>query len=215
MGLAQDFWLDLFGHLFEDQNLENLFVSTAAFMDEVYLMASSLQHLQCMLNDLIRMLASIGLTLNPKKVKWNSNKWACLGCNAKLIIDECEVPRADTFPALGSVISGDLSEIETYNHRIACGWAVYNKWSRILESQASIADRLALWGKTVQHSFLWGLQTTRAQDKSTSLSRLAPAQKLMFRKMLKLKRRVLLPGVMEPWLDWHIRSCRKAGDVVV
>ena len=36
----------------------------------------------------------------------------------------------------------------------------------------------------------------------------------MFIKMLKLKRRVMQPGLMESWLDWHIRSFRKASDSI-
>ena len=88
----------------------------------------------------------------------------------------------------------------------------------MLESQASLADRVALWSKTVQPSLLWGLQTTRAQDKSCNLGKIKHTQRLMFRKMLKLKRRVVqqesAPSIWEPWLEWHIRSFRKAGETI-
>ena len=64
---------------------------------------------------------------------------------------------ADTITALGNVISGDLSEVETLNHMTVCACATYNKWSRILESQASLGERGALGGKTMQHFVLWGV----------------------------------------------------------
>ena len=46
------------------------------------------------------------------------------------------------------------------------------------------------------------------------MARLEHAQKLMFRKMLKTKRLVTPNKEYEPWLSWHIRSFRKAGQAV-
>ena len=46
------------------------------------------------------------------------------------------------------------------------------------------------------------------------MARLKHAQQLMFRKMLKTKRLVLPNKEYEPWLDWHIRSFRKAWQAV-
>ena len=89
------------------------------------------------------------------------------------------------------------------------GWACYNKWAHILESKASVATRIAFWNRTVLHSLLWGLQTTRAQDKGQVLNRLLSCQKCMFRRMFK---RTRMSG--ESWLDWHKRSFRHAGDLI-
>ena len=180
-------------------------------MDDVYLFARSLPDLQSMLNDLVLALASIGLVFNPMKVQWISNKWVCKTGN--LQIDGLEIPASATITVLGSVIEGDLSEVEAYDHCIACGWACYHKWARILESKAGLFCRISFWVKTVMQSMLC-LQTTRAQDNSGCMARLRHAQRLMFRKMIGNKRKVTQDGVYETWLEWHIRSFRQTAEIL-
>ena len=136
----------------------------------------------------------------------------------RLLIGDVGVPRADALTCLGSIISGTLSEIATFNHRIGCAWGTYHRWSKMLESQASLQNRINLWKKTVQPSLLWGLQTTRTPSANGGLAKLRHTQRLMFRRMLKLKRGVVVQGdgtkLFEPWLDWHKRSFRKAGETI-
>jgi hypothetical protein len=210
---AKGLWFDEFGHLIANQDLESVWVAVVAFMDDIHLVAETFMQMQSMLNDLVLKLASIGLHLNPMKVRWISNKWAGHVAGTCLQLEGCMIPCSDTITVLGSVISGNLSEIEAFNHRISCAWACYNRWSRVLESQASFETRVKFWTKTVQHSLLWGLQTTRVQDKSGCLAKLRHAQRLMFRRMLRTKRRVE-HDIYEPWLEWHIRSFRRAGSAI-
>jgi hypothetical protein len=88
---------------------------------------------------------------------------------------------------------------------------VYWKWKHVLESKASLAERLKFWNLTVARSMLYGLATCR--QNSFNAERLAIAQRAMVRRMLKLKRRPMGAG-LEPWVDWQIRSLSKAKSVV-
>ena len=108
------------------------------------------------------------------------------------------------------MIQEDLKEGPAFEQRVKAGWACYNKWSHILESKASVAVRVKFWERTVLHSLLWGLQTTRAQDIGNTLNNLLSCQKCMFRRMFKRKR---MTG--ESWLDWHKRSFRHAGELIM
>ena len=90
---------------------------------------------------------------------------------------------------LGSMISSDGSEKEAFLHRVQQSWRTYFLWKRVLESNADIASKLLIWKATVMRSMQWALETTRqTQENSESLN---IAQRSMFRKMLKRKRRPL------------------------
>ena len=91
---------------------------------------------------------------------------------------------------LGSQLCSDQNELPTIEHRIRCAWSRYDKWEHILESTADMKLRAKSWSKTVLVSITWGLQTTRALNKVAS-SKLLTCQKCMFRRMAKVKRRLL------------------------
>ena len=110
------------------------------------------------------------------------------------------------------MIRSDNKEIEPVDHRVAAGWLCYRKWAHILESRASIQDRLRFWEKTVLRSLLWGLASLRCENYVSD--RLACTQRSMFRKMLRLKRRPDTDGSPEPWLEWQIRSLGQAKALV-
>ena len=95
-----------------------------------------------------------------------------------------------------------------HEHRIKKTWGVFWKRRHILESSASLAVRLQFWNLTVGRSMLYGLATCRQNSFNTE--RLAIAQRAMVRRMLKLKRRPLENGTLEPWVDWQKRSLRRA-----
>ena len=131
-----------------------------------------------------------------------------------LVVEGVWIPKSDQITCLGSVISGSLNEKPAYEHRIAKGWKCYHKWSRVLESNAPLPSRLLFWAKTVLPSLLWGLQTTRSQNKASAYHKLLFAQKLQIRKMMGSKRKINDEGAAEKWLDYHIRTLRKALDVI-
>ena len=77
-----------------------------------------------------------------------------------------------------------------------------------------LGPKSTFWMKTVYRSLVWGLQTIRKDVKL--YQRLATTQKLMVRKMMKLKRHPIYDNNdekigIEPWLDWQIRSMSRAG----
>ena len=81
-----------------------------------------------------------------------------------------------------------------------------------------MSSKVTFWMKTVYRSLIWGLQTSRKNEFLTGL--LSTCQKLMFRKMMRVKRRPVLNeegskiGV-ENWLDWQIRSMTNAGTQIL
>ena len=208
--LAWDMWWDEFGYLFHKYDITNTWVNNLAFLDDITLIATNMAQLQQMLNDIQLELEKLGLSLNTAKVEWIGNKIVCDRDSAWIEIGDSKIFKSSAIKVLGSMIREDLKEGMAFEHRIHCGWACYRRWSHILESSASIASRVVFWEKTVLHSLLWGLQTTRAQNIGCILERLLSCQKCMFRKMLKSKRR---PG--ETWLDWHKRSFRRVGEIML
>ena len=72
-------------------------------------------------------------------------------------------------------------------------------------------NRLRFWSRTVQSSMLWGLETTRLSKKSQDI--LKRTQRQMIIKMMKKKRKHE-HGELEPWIDYHIRVCRDAKNML-
>ena len=123
------------------------------------------------------------------------------------------VVKTDKMNVLGSVLCADGTEDQAISHRISCAWGCYHKWSHVLESGAPLDVRLVFWTRTVLPSLLWGLQTTRSHTHNSSFLKLLTCQKQQVRKMMKVKRRVVSEGgPLEPWLEWHIRSHKLAGE---
>ena len=67
-------------------------------------------------------------------------------------------------------------------------------------------------------SMQWALETTRQTQENSEI--LNVAQRSMFRRMLKLKRRPLTvasddqPAIIESWVDWQIRTLQSASKLV-
>ena len=75
--------------------------------------------------------------------------------------------------------------------------------------------RAKFWVTTVGRSMLYGLCTTRHNTYNSE--RLAVTQRNMFRRMLRIKRKPIAVDpqvVLEPWVDWQVRSLRRAEAVV-
>ena len=166
-----------------------------------------------MIDDIVQMLSSLGLSLNQEKVKWMKHVHVLLPNSAGLVLNGVVIPPSSQITCLGSVLTGTLDEKPAFEHRIDRGWVCYHKWAHVLQSNAPLASRLQFWSKTVLPSLLWGLQTTRSQNKASAFHKLLFTQKLMIRKMMKSKRKIV-DGVQERWLDYHIRSLRATLDVI-
>ena len=107
-----------------------------------------------MINDVASAFSSLGLSLNPEKIKWVANIHAEVSEGDSLQVGGVLIPRSDDFVCLGSVISSNLKEAPAFEHRIARAWSCYHKWSSALESRASLEARLYFWKTTVLPSLL-------------------------------------------------------------
>ena len=214
-GLAfAEFFDAHFGHFLE-LDVQNIRICALVFIDDLYLICSNPKHAQIMLDELILELEKAGLSLNAQKCNWmcDQQSWetwghVCLNFSKGVLKGPVK-----QLKVLGSIITFDSNETATIEHRIGQAWRCFNKWQHILLATASIDVKMQFWLKTVYRPLTWGLQTTRANEKLNS--RLATTQRMMVRKMLKLKRWPIVDqdGTKtgtEPWLDWQIRSMTRA-----
>ena len=192
--------------------VKELLIACLAYLDDCYLVSKTLMGMQIMLDDVVREISKVGLNFNQKKCKWIADNHSYPydgGYHGRsLNVEGYLVPQSDSFVVLGSQICCDCTEQAPVLHRIKAGWACYRRWSKILESTASLESRAALWCKTVQRSLCWGMSTLRGDNFVSE--RLNFTQALMFRKMMRLKRRPGTNGLVEPWLDWQKRSLDRA-----
>ena len=195
-------------------NIEDLFISCMAFLDDVYLLAGSLDSAQRMLDDLIHEFRRIGLHLNPSKIQWTMNRHVVRSGSPSLVVNGVAIQSTNSFVCLGSVIAANLYETLAIEHRIQRAWACFHKWSKVLLSSAPLSSRLAFWSTTVLPSLTWALETTRDQTHTAAYQRLASCQRKQVVEMLKCKRKPISPGRLEPWLDYRIRSLRTARLVI-
>ena len=193
-----------------------MFVSCLAFLDDCYLVASTIEQCQAMLNDVILEFGKVGLELNPSKCAWIADKHCYPfdgGYHGRSIaIGEYLVAQVGRLVVLGSVVCCDSSEQHPILHRVSCAWKCFHKWGHVFKSSASIQAKAAFWCKTVLRSLIWGTVTLRGDN--FVLQKLDCVQNDMFRKMLGLKRRPLQGGGVEPWLEWQKRTLAKAKDTI-
>ena len=62
----------LFGNL--DENVQNIWITSLAFLDDMYFTAPTLVQGQLMLDEAISLFGRIGLKPNLTKIKWIANK---------------------------------------------------------------------------------------------------------------------------------------------
>ena len=94
-------------------------------------------------------------------------------------------------------------------HRAKQSYKVFWKWQKVLTCRTtSIVKRLAFWNKTVAMSLTWGLETTRSSKTNHKI--LQQTQRMQVVKMMGLKRKKYDGGILEEWLEWHIRRFHEA-----
>ena len=201
-----------------DSDLNNLYVSLLAFMDDTYLVATSYQQTQIMINELMKEFGKAGLFLKHSKLKYMSENCKEGSEGGQLFAGRVPIKRVQELKVLGSVITSFGDEEAAYAHRVKASWACYNKWKHVLECSASMASRLSFWMITVGRSMLYSLATTRHEKHNAE--HLAVIQRNMVRRMMRLKRKPIAwidvgngakpKVVLEQWVDWQIRSLRAA-----
>jgi hypothetical protein len=213
---AFDTWSFEFREHLVDFDPNNVFVALLAFMDDCYIVARNYAEAQIMMNELVKEFEKWGLSVASEKLKFMSENCDCdlAGVQACLWHGDVAVERVQVLKVLGGKIASRGDERIAYEHRIASAWACYWKWQHVLESGASIKAKISFWHATVGRSMMYNLCTTRADVFNSE--RLAITQRNMVRRMLRLKRQpiTLEPLVREQWVDWQIRSLRRAGEVV-
>jgi len=214
-GAFSDWW-DAHSALFSMHHgidVQDIFVSTLGFLDDIYFTCTSTAQAQCMLDDAIHIFASVGLKLNISKIKWMANKYVICADSDALYIDKIAILRSSDLIVLGCLILPDGGEGPALRHRMAKAWGVFHKWAHILTCNASIEARAAFWGRVVLPSLTWGTQTLR-KPSDANLKAIGFCQKLMFRKMARIGRRKI-GNDMEDWLEWHKRSLDDAKNIAI
>ena len=92
-------------------------------------MAGSIETAQRVPDDLIAEFRSVGLHLNPAKIKWTMNKHVLPGPLTQLIVDGVCIHPPNSFVCLGSVVTANLYDTLAIEHRIDTAWARFHKWS--------------------------------------------------------------------------------------
>ena len=213
--IAWQAWLDEFKDHILGFDPQDIYCALLAFMDDMYIVSHCLEHAQIMLSELQTELALWGLVIAPDKLQFTCDKHTAAKLDngtPGLTLAGAPIKRTSNFVILGSVVSASGEERTAHEHRIKKAWGVFWKWRHVLESSASLAVRLHFWESTVGRSMLYGLATCR--QNSFNAERLAVAQRAMVCRMLKLKRRPIGDGVLEPWLDWQKRSLQRAKQTI-
>ena len=120
-GLVWDLWWVVFCYLFEKYDLNNLWISNLAFLDDIQIVATCLVDAQAMLDDVSLVMTSLGLRLKTSKLRWLANRWAETRPEDCLWHNESRVFESESIKILGSVFVGSLNERPTVDHR--CGAA--------------------------------------------------------------------------------------------
>jgi hypothetical protein len=211
--MAFSSWWDQHFCLLQGQgvDIENFWVTSLAFLDDIYFASETCEAAQTMLEELLESFAKAGLSPNIGKVAWMANKYVSKAMDVTLRIGHILIPVSPNLVILGSFVSMDGHEEGAFRHRATRAWACFHKWEHVLCSRAALSLRLRFWEKVVQPSLLWGLQTLRSQNiKGLSVLRFCQGQQI--RKMMRLKRKPIGNGV-EPWVDWQIRTLHQAKEV--
>ena len=194
-------------------DLQDLYLTSLGFLDDIYFVCSSLAQAQQMLSEASTLFTQVGLKLNLSKIHWMRNKHCDPLEGSFLKLGNVWIPSSDSLVVLGSVVCIDGSEKEAVRHRIGKAWGVFHKWEHILTSGAPLDARLSFWARVVGPSLGWGLQTLR-QPLLVTQSTLGACQNLMIRKMMRIKRQKQ-GDILEPWLLWQQRSLSQARSAAV
>jgi hypothetical protein len=207
-------WWEHHLHLLQGQgvDIQNFWITSMAFLDDIYFVCRSFDAAQIMLNDLLAAFAEAGLQPNLGKLAWMANKYVEHENELALRVGNVLVPASQNMIILGSYVSLDIHETPAFKHRVGRAWACFHKWEHILCSTAPLAARVRFWSRVVLPSILWGLQTVRGEN-NEGVSALRFCQNLQLRKMMRLKRKPIGEHTLEPWLDWQIRTLRQAAEI--
>ena len=190
-------------------DVENLHLSINAFVEDMLIFASGERQANIMISQLTSRMEQIGLKWNTSKLKCMYNKYCVEQAGVWVAGNKVNIYKS--LVVVGSLVNADSAELETFKHRCTQCWKSFHKWKHILCCHTSMEARVKFWCKTVGTSLTWCLETTRPNKAAEEFCQ--HVQRLQFVAMLGIKRRSHT-GILEPWLDYHIRRFRAAKQTI-
>ena len=178
-----------------------------AWMDDLYIFASSREDLQKMVRQTCHVTRPVGLLLQPAKCLWATN----LPDAEEMSITAAgtvvpRVPRSEGFAVLGTLVTMSRDPNPEWNHRISKTWRAFWANSRLLlKERVSLRRRLRVWSSCVASVFLWGLAAL-----TLTLAMMHTIDVICQREMVaKIMHRRRRPA--ELWLERHVHTRKLAG----
>jgi hypothetical protein len=182
----------------------SLHLPLLAWMDDLYLLATSARHLESMTRDVCNAFTPAGLTLQPTKCRWSTTQQDCIEtvtAMGKLIP---MAPAASGLEVLGTTVSflGD-SDLEL-DSRLAKAWRSYwANYGLLSNPRAHPSQRVRLFNSVVTPTALWAVGSLSPTTKS--VDRFDTTMRGMVARILRVRRKA-----QEGWLPWFKRSRREA-----
>ena len=179
------------------------------FVDDLIMVASSVQQVREMYADSVKCLDKVGLQAQPHKTEY----W----CSADIAMhNRSRLPGTDKsaegLTVLGTICHFPHGEAAAVGHRIKAMWAVFQRLRGLLRAQSlPLASRLSVLTSTVIQSGLWGLSAVAI--KARDLSRLRAAHLAILNRIIPFRRRRQDACGLEPWTEWHVERCRHSYQV--
>ena len=184
-------------------------ICVMAWMDDIYLLASSQKGLTKMLGDVQRAFPAVGLQLQPGKCVWTTTQPDHEGGDIILGgVPMVRSPRQSGLVMLGAHIPFWGNNEEEVNARLSSAWKCFFLHSpMLLCPDAPFPERLRILASTVTPVVSWGLETaalTKKGQKDLDVAHVSMVSAIIGRRRA--------PG--EPWLAWYKRRRREARKVL-
>lgn len=152
------------------------------FADDVVVLASSLEELQTMLEQLHHTSAQVGLKMNLSKTKTlNENE-------EQVIVNGQRIENVKEYIYLGHAIKlGKENQTTEISRRIKLGWAAFGKLNFIFKSKIPNSLKRDVYNKCVLPVMTYGLETMTMTARS--VNRLRVSQRAMERAMMGISLR--------------------------
>ena len=175
-----------------------------AWMDDVYVLASSPDELQSMIREICLATAPAGLKLQPDKCMWSTNVGSCTAELSVQGLPLQRVPSSEGLEILGTLVCLNGDNGPELDARVTKAWRAFWANAPLLNPRVHPHRRLKLLESIVTPCVLWGAGALTAT--AQQLQRLDVTHRAMAASILRIR---LKTG--EPWVPWFRRSRREAG----
>ncbi|XP_072943439.1 uncharacterized protein [Epargyreus clarus] len=161
-------------------NIDGEYITHLRFVDDIVIMAESLEDLNTMLNDLCGASQRVGLKMNMDKTKIMSNVHVT---PMPVVVDGVTLELVDEYVYLGQIIQMGKSNFEKeVTRRIRLGWAAFGKLRDISSSKIPQSLKSKMFEQCVLPVMTYGAETWSFTV--SLIRRLKVAQRAMERAML-------------------------------